>query len=129
MNLSRIRNAKVLVTLGAVSLALIAASPASAQGKNYDSTGKEMCKRTVSNGDTYWYKQGETAATTQEDGTKVTEKCTEGGKWVVVKIESPHTGTLAVSTGTSGTLSVASSGGTDPYSGIAATTGSSLASR
>ena len=75
---------RTLIAVGTASLALVAASPASAQdAKPLDPDGKPMCSKTTSDGETRWFRQGETIKETDVDGktTRSSAAPTASGLW------------------------------------------------
>ena len=103
---------RTLIAVGSASLALVAAGPASAQdAKPLDPNGKPMCGKTTSDGETRWFRQGETIKETDVDGKTTTKKCSTDGKWVVVPAAgmSP-TGAFGGISGTSGTYQAGPTG-------------------
>ena len=95
------RRAKALVALGAATVALIAAVPASATDDKppVDKNGKKSCPLTTSSGGTYWVPHGTTLTVDHVDSTQK-EQCIDGDWWIV-PLSRPG-GTVGA---TSGTLS------------------------
>ncbi len=77
MHTSRTRNAKALVVMGAVSLALVAAGPASANDSQPTSGGKR-CVLKLPNGASDIYEHGDTVTISGSDGTTTKWKCNDG---------------------------------------------------
>src|SRR5262245_14891745 len=79
------RRAKTLVALGAASLALIAAVPASATDDKppVDKDGKKSRRLMTGPSDTYWVPRG-TTLTAQWGGTQQKQKC-DDGTWYLVR--------------------------------------------
>lgn len=105
INISRIRTARALVAIGALSLGLGAASPASGADNNttpVDKDGKKACLVSTSpDGTKQWSPHGTKIITQWKDGYTRTEECKDG-TWSI---------TIEPSTGTSGTTWTYPSGG------------------
>jgi hypothetical protein len=99
------RRAKALLALGAASLALIAAVPATATDDKppVDKNGKKSCRLMTGTSVTYWVSHGTTITVQFGDGTTQKQWCDDGA-WHGLRTSSDG-GRVG---GTSGTLSSAS---------------------
>jgi hypothetical protein len=97
---SLLRRAGALAALGAASLALIAAVPASATDDKppTDKNGKKSCALTSESGGTVWVPHGTTVTVHFKSGTQK-EQCRDGDWWIL----RTSSGGRTVG-GTSGTL-------------------------